>query len=531
MTTSYLDEEYLQDKGLPQASPHVTQLEDMYLNTLTREGDPAKQAQLYDRRPDWYKQFAGSTAPPVNSAVVDAGSAIADAASQAQAEKAAYYERAGFDPSAVMRAQKKASMLGIGGKLLDALGGKKSRDFDTQQARAAREAQMSTLGKAGGAGGLTPNEILGGLNYFKTKLRNDQLWQLNVDKAKRVFAEADKDSPESRDAQAVLVRAGLLKPEEAGQFSFTQAKEGKTALMQRESEDFHAQEFDRQSDRKEAEDLGKEERAQLAKVDEERRKEELTQRQAYIPGWKWANDTPPSVEEVVKVKQAVADRELMVSGSRELQQIQQELEDANGAAAAAGTTLLRVLGDDRSKELLSRAKRLTHEMNIAARRLGQMGVPQLFEQQMVQSVNPDAGDIGTYFKGAFDWKATEDFYTNEVKKQLNLRGAYEEGDESRPVSERKPAEQAIRTHAKPPVRRAGQPASELQPVTTTPGQAAGLQSAAPAGPRAGVKAPAGTIGWFQLKTARGTTTAYPLNQKRWEQAVKEYGAQNVIKVQ
>ena len=35
MTTSYLDEDYLQDKGLPQASPHVTQLEDMYLNTLT----------------------------------------------------------------------------------------------------------------------------------------------------------------------------------------------------------------------------------------------------------------------------------------------------------------------------------------------------------------------------------------------------------------------------------------------------------------------------------------------------------------
>lgn len=538
VTVSYLDEGYLQEKGLPQEDQRTKALEDLYLQTVGSENNPqaqAAKAQLFDRRPDWYKRYAdGFDAPPVVSTGAAAAQAGVGAAADAAKAKADYYERAGFKPDFVAGQHKKAGMLGVGSQVLGALLGGQSAQFDQQQKRAALEAQMATAGKGSGNQGMTPNEILGGMNYFKTKLRNEQLWQKQVDEAKETFAKADPNSPESRSAQQVLVQAGMLKPEQAGQFNATQLKEGKTALMQRESEDFRAEEFDRQQDRQENQTLGKEEREQLARVDEEQRKEEQRRQESFVPGWAWANDTPPSTAEVSKARQAVSDRDLMIKGSDELQQIQDKLEEANGLAAAAGTTVLRYLGDDESKELLSRGKRLTHEMNIAARRLGAMGVPQLFEQQMVEAVNPNAGDIGTLFKGKSDWRSTGDFYRNETGKQLKtLYGIYEQDDPERPTGGNrlaKPAEQQVRTYARPPVRRHGEQPAPQAVTPAAPGQAAGVPPQAPAGYK-GSKVPANTYGFFQLRTPRGTTTAYPLSKKRYDEAVKAYGAENVIQVQ
>jgi hypothetical protein len=172
-------------------------------------------------------------------------------------------------------------------------------------------------------------------------------------------------------------------------------------------------------------------------------------------------------------------------------------------------------------------------MSTAARRLDMMGVPQQFEIEIQNSLNPRAGTIGGLFAGNASWDAINDYYSVHGRERLNTLGyAYEgspEATNAKTPELDRPAETQVTRYAKPPQRSAktGGAAPEYGQVGQGAAPAPGPAPAPMSG--AGIKGTAkDAIGVFQI--ADGSSPYY-LTQAQYQKMVEKYGADRVKRLQ
>jgi hypothetical protein len=433
-----------------------------------------------DLRPSWYKRFLSKndydiSGPPTTSVGADIAGAVGSAATEGAQQNVNQLARMpGARADQVARLQAKANSRGMLTAGLGALLNKKSHDFDTQQKRAAVDS--STLNKRVKTGA-SINERLGYLNFDKTTKRNEELAQQKaIEEAKRI-AEADKASPESIRSQVAAVGSGTVSPELANDLSKEELQKWRPAFQQTQAQEHGDQKFDRERDRLESEKLGDEERDDVRRQEAERREALNKRRENFIPGRAWANNTPPPPAVAAEARTLTSDRDEMMKGAERLAALQARLEEMNGMAAAVGQSVDAYIGDAESKQLLAEAKLIQAKMSTAARRMDNMGVPQQFELELQNSLNPVAGSIGAYFRGRAPWDAIKKYYDETGEAQLRVRGSFPSDDQSRPNEDplAAPVEEGVRRYPRPPVRRAnGSP-----PVTNVQvpvGAPAGTQS-------------------------------------------------------
>lgn len=476
-----LNDDYLTEaqKDLPVDNENLTAYKSLLRRRIDADAanpqktDAGGYAQV-DLRPDWYKTFLGArgydkSAPPLQSkpaATVEAGlgfmgNAATDRAKQLQGSDRGTGHAVGLSNT--------GALLGLGSVLVGALSKKDSNDFDTQQARAVKDA--SAL-KKNSKTGLSTNELLGAANLEKTSLRNDQLWRRDAEKAAGAIADADLNSKNSRRAQVGAASSGMVAPETANELSAGQLKDNRTGFMQSQQQEHHDKRFDYERGQLENEKLGEEERSDLRRIDQEHREQYQHRLQSQVPGYRWQNDTPPQPAVVAQARDLATSREEMMNSAERLAKIQSKLEEMRGMAAAVGQNVDAFIGPQYSKDLLAEAKLVQSKMTTAARKLDQMGVPQQFELDLQNSLNPVAGSIGAYFRGTAPWTAIHDYYQRTGRNQLNKMGLFEENDEARPNNDplAQPVEGQVRRYTRSGAAQApvGAPASSLREPANAP---------------------------------------------------------------
>lgn len=489
MAKSWLHEGYIDKAREPviEESPEEKEVRAELMRSFREaSGQPQVDAGGYsqvDLRPSWYKRFLSKNdydikGPPTTSTLTDVGTSVLGAAQQgAQASADKFAQLPGARAQDIMRMQNKANTAGVLGSLLGAVGGKQSRDYDTQQARAVKD---SSALRKNMKTGLSYNEKLGTANYLKNSQRNDELARKQAEENARKLTEADPNSPESRDTQKAAVTSGTVTPEQAAGMSQEQLERYRTALMQTENQRHGVERFDYEESVKQGNKLSEEERDQLRKVEGERRAEEARRQQAFVPGRRWANDNPPPDAVVAEARKLAAAQDDMIQSSAEMKRIQEQYEALRGKLAPLGQSVDAYLGPEENKRLLSRARLLHQKMQEAGRAIGLYGVPQQYEIELMNSVNPMAGSFSAFFRGPGPWDAQAEYYKTHGDEKLKTQfGLYGENDPDRPNDNRlaRPAEESVTRFARPEVRRptvapnqssgpAMQPSAELgQPVS------------------------------------------------------------------
>lgn len=415
-----------------------------------------------DLKPEWYKTFLkgngyDKSAPPLQDHGWRAAEAVTGALGNAANERAnALVGKDRLSGESVHTANMGA-LLGAGSALIGALSKGNSDDFDKQQARAVKDAEAL---KKNSKTGMSNNELMSFLNYKKTGLRNDELARQYADKAAGVIANANPNSIETRNARVGAVTSGTVAPEVADRLNAQQLKDNRTGFMQTQNQENHAQQFEHERNRLESEHMGEEERADLRRVDQEQRAKQQSLQENYIPGHRWAYDTPPAPAVADRARKFVDAQNLLVNGAQEMKRIQDallEIGRQNGVRpeivgpAAFGQYIDKYLGEDGTKQLLARAQLLQKNMVTASREQDNLGVLQQFEKAMEDAVNPVAGTAGAFFRGSAPWDQMASLYTEYGKAKKKSLGLYEEGDDTRPTEDAlmKPAEQQVRHFARP----------------------------------------------------------------------------------
>lgn len=472
MAKSYLNESYLEEakKDLPSEDARVNGVRDrLYQMAGQATADPNNLSgySQVDLRPDWYKTFLTKNKVDQNGPpLVSTGGAVADAALQAGAAGAgANAERFARLPGAkagdIMNMQSKANAAGLLASGLGALINKKSNDFDTQQKRAV--ADSASLRKNQKTG-LSFNDLLGLANYDKTLTRNEQIARRDVEKNAQALTEADPNSPESRSLQVALVKSGVAGPETVADTSKDDLKNTRTAIMQVQGQENKTNEFDYEQSQLEGRKLSEEERAELRRVQGERRDENVRRAQSVIPGHKWANNTPPSPVVQDRAREFVTSQHEIITAADELKNIQQRLAEIGEQAARAGITSPeavgqyydKYLGAPETKALLAKAQLLQQKMVTALRTEDHLGVLQQFEKAMEDAVNPTAGTIGAYFRGPAPWDALIEYERDYGRQKKKAYGLYEDGDPEWSAASdphAQPAEQQVKRFARPVAQR------------------------------------------------------------------------------
>lgn len=467
---SYANEDAIYTKARADAPEHDPDREQIrealkarLLGQDTTGVDGGGYAQV-DLRPSWYKRFLAKnnydiSGPPTTGVGADIAGAVGEAAvAGAQNNVNQLARMPGARADQVARLQAKANSRGMLSGALGALLSKKSNDFDTQQKRAALDA--STLNKRVKSGA-SNNELLGYLNYDKTQVRNDELAQQKAIEEARRIAEADKNSPESRRTQVAAVGSGVVSPEMANDLPKKELETWRPAFQQTQAQENKTNEFDYETSVQEGRKLSEEERTELRRVEEERRRMEQDRRQNFIPGHKWANNTPPSPDVAKQAREFTASQQRLIKSAEELKDIQNRLAVAGAEAQRAGVTSPAAIGQyfdkyfgtEEVQNMLARAQLLQKDMVTAMRAKDHLGVLQQFEKAMEEAVNPMAGTLSAFFRGPSPWDAiidTERRYGRDYKKQ-NFQ-LYEDDDpewsaESDPLN--KPAEDSVRRFERP----------------------------------------------------------------------------------
>lgn len=270
------------------------------------------------------------------------------------------------------------------------------------------------------------SDNLGYLRYLNDKERI----QLEKDKAEQKAALdaalSTSDSPQSQAKQDGAIAAGLIPEQEARKMTGHQIDQFRVNLAQQVQRDYSANEADRRMGNRAAYKAGEEGRAQTYAMAKEAREQERHDVQGQIEGFDYATGHAPSSEISTKARTAKQSLDTITHGAEQLKNIQEQLEGiARGAGfgslgelAAAGGSIEQYIGTKDQKRLLAQANTIHHDMSVAQRELANMGVPQQWEQALVESVNPNAGSITGFFKGPFAWDAMKDYYSEKGLRKL-----------------------------------------------------------------------------------------------------------------
>jgi hypothetical protein len=239
-------------------------------------------------------------------------------------------------------------------------------------------------------------------------------------KAQAAAEENSPDSEVSKNFAKSMLDTGVFKPEEVEGKSMAQLKAMRTAKMQTDRIERGALEKDR--------GVGNElyvaeekRRAQQAQdIMDERRKSKRAREQMQIPGMLMTKDVS---EDAYKQALPMASaHRMLVDGNRELAEIQKKLELNKGILGGATGQFQEWLGSDEGKQLLARAKQLHTGKVNATRVLENFGVPQQFELELINNMNPQAGSLSGFFKGPANWEEAAKFADERLRGMMRDRG-------------------------------------------------------------------------------------------------------------
>jgi hypothetical protein len=153
---------------------------------------------------------------------------------------------------------------------------------------------------------------------------------------------------------------------------------------------------------------------------DERRKSKRAREQMQIPGMLMTKDVS---EDAYKQALPMASaHRMLVDGNRELAEIQKKLELNKGILGGATGQFQEWLGSDEGKQLLARAKQLHTGKVNATRVLENFGVPQQFELELINNMNPQAGSLSGFFKGPANWEEAAKFADERLRGMMRDRG-------------------------------------------------------------------------------------------------------------
>lgn len=415
---------------------------------VTKAGLPS--AKLESAAPDWYKVLA----PPKNNGQLGADAAAALLSPlQAQARVSENTPLRTFKNKS--RDASRGAMAGGLSALLGNMFNKENIEFDRDTNAAAKQASMMRSVGGRGTGG-TSGDPLSLLRTADGSMRLEGGQNVAQDKINERTNARNPESEQSDRFRAAAAQAKLDTDDAQGRaMTAEQLDKFKTPLAQRQAQVERGQEFDRQTDTNQANKLSYDENQQAQQIDKEKRTEEQRRAESKIPGIVWVNG-PPGPDAVKQVRALKGDREEMLRGSDRLQQIQGEVEKAHSLAGATGR-IDQYIGKDQQKKLLAEAKLIQSKMTTAARRMDNMGVPQQFELEIQDNLNPQAGSITAFFKGPAAWSAIGKYYDESGRARISdLGGGFEGETEAQPTPQDIPTEQQIRRLPKPPVRKYGE---------------------------------------------------------------------------
>lgn len=504
------------------------QVDALRAQALSGVGGPVSSSgnsKLMNAAPGWYTPSEPPKTQTTLGALAGGAGALAQGA-QATAESRA--QDPYRSPQNKAKDQVNATKAGIASSLLGYFAGRPQAEFQTRQDAALKDAQMQKLASDRfNAGG---NTALGLLNYDDRVRQHNAALQAAEAKALQAAENDDAGSERSARAREAARAAGLQVPDT---MSATDVTKMRTALMQSHHEDFQAKQYDIKHGNEISDTLSKEERAQLARVQQEQREARERDTQFAIPGLVPISGRAPDPKSVNDAKILKGDTEEMAAGARELKEIQKAVQDANLMAGALGGYQYTKFATPQAQQaLIQKAALIQAKMSTAARRLDMMGVPQQFEIEIQNSLNPRAGTLNGLFTGASSWDAINDYYSAHGRERLkNLGYAYEgspEAANAKTPALDQPAEGQVTRYTKPPQRSAR--TGEVVPEYGQVGGAAPAPGPAPAPMSgAGIKGTAkDAIGVFQI--ADGSSPYY-LTQAQYQMMVEKYGADRVKRLQ
>lgn len=502
------------------------EVEQRFLDKLRMGKQPGTPGSIVNTAPSWYQAGpppARSTGADVLNTLVGAGAAGA----QRQADLSA---KEPLRPFAMKAAdQGRANTASALGGLMNLLANRKQAAFSENQDAALKDAQMyRALNGSGSAGA----QELGYLNYDQRRQEFEARKQAALEKAELAKRRADPNSEESHQAQAAMVAAGVVPEDQAKGMSATQLEKFRTALMQGNMIDSRNELVDRKFLMDRAAKGADKEAEQTMQIDKEKREEQNKKDASFIPGTYFVNGHPPPPADSTKARQLVGDRREMIEGAKRLKEIQERLNEA-GTLAGAGGNYASFLLPGEEKKLVEEAKFLQSKMTTASRRMDNMGVPQQFEIELQNALNPKAGTLQGFFRGPAAWDAIQGYYDKNGAQRVRDLGYGLEGDggQAGATQQDVPTEQQVRVMPKPIVhayKRGGQ-GEEIpvpSPVDSRSAPAGGAAAAVPVGATGSTP-----VGIFTVKTAKGNSSPRPMTQAQYEKAVQAFGADNVTRMQ
>jgi hypothetical protein len=313
-------------------------------------------------------------------------------------------------------AARSAGLAGALGGLADSVMDKKRSDAEAQLAADTKRAQMfRALHPKGGA-----SAQYGAVLNADQRERQLQENQARYDsKSAAEAAKGDPNSEVSKSYREAMYKAGAPAGTLDG-LSAADMAAARTFNMQTSRLDAMGQEKDRATNNELYAAEQKRQAQQATDIMDERRKTGREQSQMQIPGMQTVK---PVTEQAYKESLPLMNaHRILVNGNHELADIQKKLELNKGILGGATGQFQQWLGSDEAKQLLARAQQLHTAKVNATRVLENFGVPQQFELELINSMNPQAGSLTGFFKGPANWDQAAKFADERLRGQLFDRG-------------------------------------------------------------------------------------------------------------
>lgn len=330
--------------------------------------------------------------------------------------------------------QRDAKTAALGQGLEALLGGLVSKDkteYDRNQQAAQREATMTQVLPGKTVKTDAQKRLDSATDYEKLAQHQAGLDSLEKNRQfqqERERALHDQNNPELQAAKNTLVAKGMATPEELAGHTLASLQKQYGLINTAETEAG-------KSARQEAGALNKREEIKAQKnaqseIDAQKRRNEDASReaQAFIDqDIVWRGGAPPDEPTQREVRKQVTARNYSFDALDRMGQIQQELNKMNRGFSG---TLSEWLGSlegtpngQRAQELVLEAQQIQNNLKIQERIRANMGVPQAWENALVSSLIPQAGNFQGWLKGGASWKALKDQLDKYTYGSIKANGA------------------------------------------------------------------------------------------------------------
>lgn len=362
---------------------------------------PAPQApQVLSTKPGWYKDEAPPEISPIPGVVGGLGLGIL---------------------GALLARKNPAVAAGMGGlgalSALQTVADNPQRNFANRLDVAGKQSDMNAVARGGGAS-YNP------LSWMKFE-EQKRIQQLKETKAAQL---AKIDSPETREVQDMFINQGMDEVT-ARSMNGAQLLQGRTGFQQQlgqergqlnainnhnmrtDTQFEQTQAANREYDRRQ----GVETQQQIGK--EEREQQQLNE-QATIPGYRFTGKRAPNIAAVEKARGIADQTEVAEMAAQNMVDLWKQLDDV---ARLTPAIFEGALPDDvRGKVNELRAWGLN--LDTAQRQLALMGVPQVFEMEIMRTVSPDATGLRALLNNGQAWAAQKRVLGKLADKRMSKYG-------------------------------------------------------------------------------------------------------------